>query len=175
MVTAGIEIKVTPRILFKESEKSNFYWVIFYSKKIYIFVVNKNLNQISTDVKTSARDKYIELPCLGKVASYYLYKKKKGCFFSWLLLLLVRFFQLFKSYSVSTGPEQNSLGWRVLGWVSIINSSGLPLECKQQVSNSLGSICCAECFPQKVAWDSLTLSRGLEGDFTESLSDCRRN
>lgn len=70
-----------------------------------------------------------------------------------------------KSYPVSSGPEQ-ILGWRVPGWVSIINSSELPLECNQQVSNSLESICCAECFPQKVAWGTLTLSRGLDWDIS---------
>lgn len=63
-------------------------------------------------------------------------------------------------------PRTNALGLRVgLRWVSIINSSELPLECKHQVSNSLGSICCAECLPQKVAGDTLTLSERVECDF----------
>lgn len=62
-------------------------------------------------------------------------------------------------------PRTNTLGWRVPGQESIINFSELLLECKQQVSNSLGSICCAECFPQKVAGDTLTLSQGYAEDF----------
>lgn len=64
-------------------------------------------------------------------------------------------------------PWTNAQGWRVPGQESIINSSELLLACEQQVSNSLGSICCTECFPQKVARDALTLS----GGGVESLSD----
>ncbi len=83
--------------------------------------------------------------------------------FSWPLP--VRFLHLFQVIFSQQWPRTNTVGWRVPGWVSIINSSELPFECKQQVSNSLGSICCAECFPQKVAWDTLTLSGGLDWDF----------
>ena len=49
--------------------------------------------------------------------------------------------------------------------VSIVNPNEPSLEWKPQVSIHSGSICGAECFPQKVAWDTLTLSGRLDWDF----------